>query len=85
MTAVYAYTVHCAKDDELGAVEIVFTDEALAYQYARERSLDPRVRSTSITRFTVSQLGTRHPLAVFIEGELRPRPHHGPNRLYPAG
>ena len=55
-------SVHTARPDEVGAVEIVFTSEPESRAYARDRSTDWRVTSASVTRFTVGELGTRRPI-----------------------
>ena len=76
------FTVHAVKPGEAGAVEIVLDDEPTALAYARDRSRDFRVLSASVTRFTVGELGTRHPVAWFVDGVEQPR-HHD-RQLYPA-
>ena len=76
------YSVHTARPDEVGAVEIVFTSEEEAMAYARDRSTDWRVTSASVTRFTVGELGTRTPLAWYVDGaEQR---EHWNRQLYPT-
>jgi hypothetical protein len=62
------FTVHTTRPDDIGAVEIVFLSEEDARAYARDRSTDFRVLAASVTRFTIGSLGTRHPVAWFIEG-----------------
>lgn len=44
------YTVHTMKPDEIGAVEIVFTDERDARAFTQNRSTDLRVISASVTQ-----------------------------------
>lgn len=82
MTAV-VFSVHTARPNEIGAVEIVFLTEGGARAYALDRSRDFRVLSASVTRFEVGQLGTRTPVAWFVGGAERARPHHCP-QLYPT-
>lgn len=67
------FTVHTARPDDVGAVEIVFTDEKAARVYAADRSRDWRVTSASVTRFVVGELGTRTPVAWYADGVERPR------------
>ncbi len=80
----YAFTVHTVRPDDLGAVEIVFLTEDESREYARDRSTDFRVLATSVTRFTVGQLGTRRPLAWFVKGTEQPLREPRPGRTYPA-
>jgi hypothetical protein len=76
------YSVHTSRPGEVGAVEIVFTSEEEARAYARDRSTDWRVTSASVTRFTLAQLGTRSPVAWYVEGvEQRA---HWDRQLYPT-
>ncbi|MFD1533341.1 hypothetical protein [Pseudonocardia aurantiaca] len=72
------------RPDDLGAVEIVFLDEHEARQYAQDRSRDWRVLATTVTRFMVGQLGTRHPVAWFVDGEEQPARKARPGKLYPV-
>lgn len=80
----YAFTVHTVRPNDLGAVEIVFMTEDEARAYASDRSTDFRVLATSITRFTVGQLGTRRPLAWFVKGTEQPHRDPRPGSTYPA-
>jgi hypothetical protein len=80
----YAFTVHTVRPDDVGAVEIVFTTEQEARAYAADRSNDFRVLATSVTRFTVGELGTRYPLAWFVNGTEQPRRDPRPGQTYPA-
>jgi hypothetical protein len=76
------YSVHTARPGEGGAVEIVFTSEQEARAYARDRSTDWRIVSASVTRFTVGELGTRHPVGWYVGGvEQR---EHWDRQLYPT-
>ena len=72
-------------DTGAGAVEVVFTDERSARVYAQSRSTDARITSASVTRYTVGQLGARHPVAWYQKGaeqDIRAtRPDH---RYYPT-
>lgn len=76
------YSVHATKPDDVGGVEVVFGSEGEALEYARSRSTDHRVLSTSVTSFRVGALGTRRPVAWFIDGAEQPRSFT--RRLYPA-
>jgi hypothetical protein len=75
------FAVHTYRPDDVGAVEIVFTTEPEARRYAADRSRDFRVLAASVTRFVVGQLGTRHPVAWFVDGVEQP---NRPGRLYPT-
>jgi hypothetical protein len=66
------------------AVEIVFTSEMEARAYARDRSTDFRVLAASVTRFTIGSLGTRHPVAWFIEGREQSQREPRPGSFYPT-
>ncbi|MHA6620595.1 hypothetical protein [Pseudonocardia sp. DLS-67] len=80
------FTVHVTKPGESGAVEIIFRSEADARAYAMDRSRDFRITSASVTRFALAELGTRHPVVWFRDGEEQPHRFHGPERqFYPAG
>lgn len=76
------FTVHVTRPDDVGAVEIVFTDQLLACAYAADRSRDHRVLSASVTRFVVGQLGTRQPVAWYIDGIEQPQRFD--RQLYPT-
>ncbi len=79
------FSVHSTKVGEVGAVEIVFRNEREARRYAKDRSRDWRVVSTSVTSFVIGELGTRHPVAWYVKGEEQPPRFHGPERqFYPA-
>jgi hypothetical protein len=79
------FTVHVTKPDEIGAVEIIFRSEREACSYAMDRSRDFRITSASVTRFVLAELGTRHPVAWFRNGEEQPQRFHGPERqFYPT-
>lgn len=77
------FSVHTAKPDEVGAVEIIFLTEQEARGYALDRSRDHHVLSASVTRFVVGQLGTRSPVAWFVDGAERDRRRHN-HQLYPT-
>lgn len=77
------FSVHTVRPDQ-GAVEIVFTSEGEARAYAADRSTDFRVVATSVTRFTVGRLGTRHPLAWFVGGTEQPPRRARPGATYPS-
>lgn len=76
--------MHTVRPGDVGAVEIVFLTEREAREYARDRSTDFRVLATSVTRFTVGQLGTRRPLSWFVEGTEQPPREPRPGQAYPA-
>lgn len=78
------FTVHTMRPDDAGAVEIVFTTEREALAYAAERSTDWRVLAASVTRFTIAELGTRHPVAWFVDGREQPQRALRPGRFYPG-
>lgn len=61
--------------DDIGAVEIVFA-------YARERSKDVRVLASAVTRFTVGHLGTRQPVAWFVDGKEQSQREPRPGSFY---
>lgn len=79
------FTVHVTKTDDVGAVEIIFWSERDACTYAMDRSRDFRITSASVTRFVLAELGNRHPVAWFRNGEVQPQRFHGPERqFYPT-
>lgn len=78
------YSVHTTRPDDVGAVEIVFTTEREARSYAADRSRDFRVLAVSVTRFVVGELGTRHPVAWYVDGAEQPDRATRPGRLYPT-
>lgn len=78
------YSVHTTRPDDVGAVEIVFITEREACTYAKDRSTDWRVLAASVTRFTVGELGTRHPVAWYIDGVEQPHRKPRPGAFYPT-
>jgi hypothetical protein len=78
------YSVHTARPDDIGAVEIVFRTQQEAMAYAMDRSKDWRIVAASVTRFTIGELGTRHPVAWFVEGKEQPSRAARPGRFYPT-
>jgi hypothetical protein len=78
------YSVHVTRPDDIGAVEIVFTTEREARAYANDRSTDWRILAASVTRFVVGELGSRHPVAWFVDGREQPQRGVRPGRLYPV-
>lgn len=82
MTGV-VFTVHSARPDDVGAVEIIYSSEREARAFAESRSRDYRVRSASVTRFHVGQFGARHPVAFYVDGSEQPQRFNRP-RLYPT-
>jgi hypothetical protein len=77
------FTVHATRPDEVGAVEIIYSSEQEARAFAESRSRDLRVQSASVTRFLVGQFGTRHPVALYVDGTEQPQRFDRP-QLYPA-
>lgn len=77
------FSVHTTKPDDVGAVEIIFSTEHEARKYAQERSTDQQVLAASVARFVVGELGTRHPVAWYVDGTEQP--HRFDRRLYPTG
>jgi hypothetical protein len=57
------YAVHATRPEEVGSVEVIFSDEQAARAYAVSRSTDHRVLAVSVTEFVMGELGTRHPVA----------------------
>lgn len=78
------YSVHTTRPDDIGAVEIVFRTEREAVAYAMDRSTDWRVLAASVTRFTIGELGTRHPVAWFVKGKEQPHRDARPGKFYPT-
>jgi hypothetical protein len=78
------YSVHTTRPDDIGAVEIVFRTEREAIAYAMDRSTDWRIVATAVTRFTIGELGTRHPVAWFVKGKEQPPRAARPGRFYPT-
>jgi hypothetical protein len=78
------FIVHTMRPDDIGAVEIVFTNEQEAMAYARDRSTDFRVLAASVTRYTIGRLGTRHPVAWFVEGKEQSQREPRPGSFYPT-
>jgi len=78
------YLVHASKPDDTGAVEIVFTTEHEARAYALDRSRDWPVLAVSVTRYRIGELGTRHPVAWYMNGTEQPPRAAPPGSLYPT-
>ncbi len=62
----------------------MFRTEREAIAYAMDRSTDWRVLAESVTRFTIGELGTRHPVAWFVKGKEQPHRDARPGRFYPT-
>ena len=60
------------------------SDEQQARAYAADRSRDHRVVAASVTEFVVGQLGTRHPVAWYRDGQLQEDRARRTGPLYPA-
>jgi hypothetical protein len=67
------YSVHATRPDDIGGVEVIFRTEREARDYAKDRSEDFRVVSTSVTRYLVGLLGTRHPVTWYADGSEQPQ------------
>ena len=80
----HIYTVHTTRPDDVGAVEVVFSDEQEAMAYAVDRSRDHRVVAVSVTSFVLGQLGTRHPVAWYMDGRMQDTRGARPGRMYPV-
>jgi hypothetical protein len=78
------HAVHTTRRDEVGAVEIVFEDERQARDYARSRSTDYRVLAVSVISYVLGQLGTRHPVAWYRNGQEQPPRAARPGTYYPT-
>src|SRR5690242_17601853 len=77
------FAVHTTRpDEEAGAVEVIFTDERSARAYARSRSGDHRITSASVTRYTLGQLGARHPITWYRDGDEQDIRATRPDRRY---
>src|SRR5918996_4185271 len=80
----YMYAVHSTRPDETGAVEILFASEAEACAYAIHRSTDFRVVAAVVTRYALGRLGTRHPVAWYINGEPQDARAIPASAIYPV-
>ncbi|MGH3615773.1 MAG: hypothetical protein ACRDRK_24890 [Pseudonocardia sp.] len=80
------FAVHTTRPDEgAGAVEVIFTDERSAQNYARSRSNDSRITSASVTSYTLGQLGSRRPITWYRDGrEQDLRAARPDQRYYPT-
>lgn len=80
------FAVHTTRRGQAaGAVEVVFADEHSALTYARSRSTDHRITSASVTRYTLGQLGTRHPVTWYRNGDEQDiRATRPDKRYYPT-
>ena len=65
------YAVHATRPEEVGSVEVIFSDEQAARDYAISRSTDHRVVAVSVTEFVIGELGSRHPVAWYRDGQLQ--------------
>ena len=78
------FAVHATRPEEVGSVEVIFSDEQAARVYACDRSRDHRVLAVSVTQFVLGEFGTRHPVAWFKYGELQEDRARRPGPMYPA-
>jgi hypothetical protein len=77
------FAVHTTRPDQgAGAVEVIFTAERSARAYARSRSNDHRITSASVTRYTLGQLGARHPITWYRDGDEQNIRASRPDRRY---
>ncbi|MBW0100905.1 hypothetical protein [Pseudonocardia sp. KRD291] len=67
------FSVHTSKPDDIGAIEVVFDNQLAAEEFAAGRSKDPGVLSASVTRYFLSELGSRRPISWFVDGIEQPR------------
>jgi len=79
------FSVHTTRPDDAGSVEIVFSTEGEARAFAESRSRDHRVLSASVTRFLIGELGTRHPVAYYVNGTDKPQRFNRPQLYRPTG
>ena len=56
----------------------------MARAYAVSRSTDHRVLAVSVTEFVTGELGTRHPVAWYRDGQLQDQRASRPGALYPV-
>jgi hypothetical protein len=80
----HVWTVHATRHDEIGAVEMIFADLPEAVAYAVERSMDTTVLSTSVTRYTLAENGTRTSVAWYVDGQRQEQRGRRPGRIYPV-
>lgn len=80
----WIFAVHTTRPDDVGAVEILFRSEREARAFAADRSTDFRVLASSVTRFLIGALGTRHPVAWYVGGKEQPARAVRPGRFYPG-
>lgn len=80
---IVVFTVHTTRPDNGGTVEVIYGSEREARAFAESRSRDLRVQSARVTRFLVGQFGTRHPVALYVDGTEQPQRFDRP-QLYPA-
>ena len=80
----YVWTVHATRRDDVGAVEMIFADLPRAIAYAVERSLDPTVLSTSVTRYILDEYGTRTSITWYVDGQIQEQRARRPGRVYPV-
>ena len=78
------YAVHATRPEEVGSVEVIFNDEQVARDYAISRSTDYRVIAVSVTEFAIGELGSRHPVAWYRDGQLQDQRASRPGPLYPV-
>ena len=63
---------------------MIFSDEQAARAYAISRSTDHRVLAVSVTELVMGELGTRHPVAWYRDGQLLDQRASRPGALYPV-
>ena len=70
----HVWTVHAARRGEAGAVEMIFAGLPRAVAYAAERSTDPTVISTSVTRYVLDEYGTATAITGYVDGRIHELP-----------
>lgn len=77
------FAVHTTRrGHSAGAIEVIFADERSALTYARSRSTDHRITSASVTSYPLGQLGARHPVSWYRDGEEQDIRTARPDRRY---
>lgn len=76
------FAVHVVRQGgDIGAIEMIMNEEEDARRYARDRSRDTRFWSASVTRYHVGVLGSRQPIAWYVDGQEQdpttPRRYYG--------
>ena len=79
------YGTHVTREDSyVGHIEVIWSTEGAAREHAKRCSTHPGVLHTSVTTFTLDELGTRHSVVWYRHGRenINGRPFatglHGP-------